>query len=140
MQQIQKQNKMEKKQKRPNTKLKGFIFILSLLTMATSGLAQNREVSDKTPEEKARVMTDKQNEKIGLSVDQEQQMFNLNLKYVKEMEVIAQGGRSMATFRKLKEMSDRKDKEVKIVLDKDQYKIYLRQKEEMRSQMGANRG
>ncbi len=131
---------MEKKQKRPNTKLKGFIFILSLLTMATSGLAQNREVSDKTPEEKARVMTDKQNEKIGLSVDQEQQMFNLNLKYVKEMEVIAQGGRSMATFRKLKEMSDRKDKEVKIVLDKDQYKIYLRQKEEMRSQMGANRG
>ena len=131
---------MRKKQKGHTSKLKGFIFILSLLTMATSGLAQNREVSVKTPEEKARVMTDKQNEKIGLSVDQEQQMFNLNLKYVKEMEVITQSGRSMATFRKLKEMSDRKDKEVKNVLDKDQYKIYLRQKEEMRSQMGANRG
>ena len=131
---------MEKTQKRQPSKLKGFIFILSILAMATSGLAQNREASDKTPEEKARVMTDKQNEKIDFSDDQEKQMYNLNLKYVKEMEVITQGGRSMATFRKLKDMSGRKDKEVKNVLNKNQYKIYQRQKEEMRSQMRAKQG
>ena len=131
---------MEKKQKRLHSKLRGFIFILSALAMATSGLAQNRETSDKTPEEKARMMTDKQKEKIDFSDDQEQQMFDINLKYVKEMEVIAQGGRSMSTFRKLQDMSSRKDKEVKTVLDKDQYKIYLKQKKDLRSQMRANRG
>ena len=131
---------MEKTQKKQHSKLRGFIFVLSLLTMATSGFAQNREASDKTPEEKSRIMTDKQKEKIDFSDAQEQQMFDINLKYVKEMEVIAQGGRSMATLRKLRDMSSRKDKEVKTVLDKDQYKIYLKQKKELRSQMKANRG
>ena len=131
---------MEKNQKGSNTKLKGLIFILSLLAMVTSGFAQNGEISNKTPEEKSRLMTDKQKEKIDFSDGQEQQMFDINLKYVKEMEVIAQGGRSMATLRKLRDMSSRKDKEVKTVLDKDQYKIYLKQKKELRSQMKANRG
>jgi hypothetical protein len=131
---------MEKTQKRRHSKLKGLIFILSLLTMATSGFAQNGKVSNRTPEEKAQLMTDKQKEKIDFSDNQEQQMFDINLKYVKEMEKTSVGGRSMSTFRKLKDMSNRKDKEVKSVLDKDQYKTYLKQKEEMRAQMKANRG
>ena len=130
---------MEKKQKRINKKLRGFIFILSLLTIVTSGFAQNGKVSNKTPEEKAQLMTDKQNENIGFYDDQKKQMFDINLKYMKEMEVITQGGRSMATVRKLRDLSSRKDKEVKAVLDKDQYKTYLRHKEQIRSQMRSNR-
>lgn len=131
---------MEKTRKKRHSKLRGFIFILSFLAMATSGFAQNREASDKTPEEKARMMTDKQKEKIDFSDAQEQQMFDINLKYAKEMEVIAKGGRSMSTYRKLQDMSSRKDKEVKAVLDKDQFKVYSKQKKELRSQMRANRG
>ncbi|MEP2025446.1 MAG: hypothetical protein ABJH98_07885 [Reichenbachiella sp.] len=131
---------METNRNRMNTKLKGIIFIISLLTMVTSGFAQNGKMSDKTSEEKARLMTDKQKEKIDFYDDLKQQMYDINLKYIKEMEVIVKGGRSMETVRKLRDMSDRKDKEVKTVLDKDQYKIYLKQKEDMRSQMRANRG
>ena len=93
-----------------------------------------------TQAEKAQALTEKQNERIHFSDGQEKQMYDINLKYVKEMEKISAGGRSMSTMRKLKSMGDEKDKEVKKVLNGDQYSEYLEQKQEMQEQMKANRG
>ena len=114
--------------------------MLSFLAISTSSSAQNRQVSDKTSIEKARILTDKQKEQIDFSDDQEKQMFDINLRFVKEMDAISQEGRTMSTFRKLRDMSNRKDKEVNAVLNKDQFEIYKKLNKDIRSQMKANRG
>ena len=113
----------------------------ALILMATSSVfAQSTNAANMTQAEKAQALTEKQNERIHFTDGQEKQMYDLNLKYIKEMEKISAGGRSMSTMRKLKSVSDEKDKEVKQVLNGDQYNVYLEQKKEMQEQMKANRG
>lgn len=92
-------------------------------------------MDDATPEEKAEMATEKQKEKLSLDSNQEKQMYEINLKYIKEMEEIQAGGRSRSTMVKLKDMSDRRDKEVKGILGKDQYKEYTKMQEERREEM-----
>jgi hypothetical protein len=127
--------------------MKGFVkiqqaaLLFALILMATSSVfAQGSKSANMTQAEKAQALTEKQNERIHFSDGQEKQMYDINLKYVKEMEKISAGGRSMSTMRKLKSMGDEKDKEVKKVLNGDQYSEYLEQKQEMQEQMKANRG
>lgn len=107
------------------------------LVMASSVFAQDVLLSDMTHEEKAEAATEKQNEQLQFYADQEQQMYDINLKYINEMETIMAGGKSMSTMMKLRNMGRRRDKEVKEVLDKDQYKMYEEMKEEMKAEMKA---
>jgi len=106
-----------------------------ILLLGTATYAQDRKMADATPEEKAQLMTEKQNEKLQFYGDQEERMYDINFKYVKEMEQITSQGRSRKTLMDLRDMSKRKDKEVKQVLDDDQYNTYLEMKEAMREQM-----
>ena len=117
-------------------RLKGMATLIAVIFLTiTSVSAQNPGASDMTNEEKARMMTDKQSEKLELNADQKGKMYDLNLKYIKEMQTISAGGRSMSTMMKLRDMSGRKDKEVKKLLEKDQYKQYKKLKKEMQAQM-----
>lgn len=104
-----------------------FIGSLSLVT------AQSGSMADLSAEEKAQMLTEKQKERLSLSESQEATMYDLNLKYALEMESIVAEGRSMSTLQKLQDMSSRKDKEVKEVLDKSQYKEYQKLKDEMKA-------
>ena len=122
-------------------KIQRVALFFALILMATSSVfAQSTNAANMTQAEKAQALTEKQNERIHFTDGQEKQMYDLNLKYIKEMEKISAGGRSMSTMRKLKSVSDEKDKEVKQVLNGDQYNVYLEQKKEMQEQMKANRG
>ena len=122
-------------------KIQRVALFFALILMATSSVfAQSTNAANMTQAEKAQALTEKQNERIHFTDGQEKQMYDLNLKYIKEIEKISAGGRSMSTMRKLKSVSDEKDKEVKQVLNGDQYNVYLEQKKEMQEQMKANRG
>jgi hypothetical protein len=126
---------MNMKQAVLNTNLKRFIYVMGLLLVMTPAFTQSSKMSDKTSEEKARLMTDKQNERLQFYDDQENKMYEINLKYIKEMEKISGQPRSRQKLLKMKDLSQRKDKEVKQVLDKDQYKTYQEIKEEMRQRI-----
>ncbi len=119
---------------------KSVLLVLVVFTMVVPGFAQMDGMSDLTPEERAQMATEKQKEQLNLTDEQTEDMYALNLKYMNEMMEIRKGGRSMSTMRKLRDMGSRKDKETKAVLDKQQYKEYLKMKDEMRSQMKARRG
>ncbi|HHP7242968.1 MAG TPA: hypothetical protein ACFCUD_14940 [Cyclobacteriaceae bacterium] len=108
-----------------------------LIIISASVFAQDVDFRNKTPEEKADYITEKQKEKLSLDADQEKDMYALNLKYIHKMKDIMQEGRSYSTMRKLKSMSNEKDKETKKILTKDQYKTYKKLKEEIRTQMKA---
>ena len=120
--------------KTPNIK-RLLLLTLVMMTISLAGMAQNADMANATVEEKAEVATEKQKEALGLDSGQEEEMYALNLKYIRELEDIKAGGRSLSTMRKLKDMSGRRDEEVKGVLSKDQYKEYEKFRDEQRAQM-----
>lgn len=95
--------------------------------------AQNSEIQNLTNEETALNLTKKQNEKMNFYNNQEQIMYDLNLKYLEEMQSIISKGKSFSTKRKLKKMGKRKDDEVKEILDDIQFRIYEDMKGEIRA-------
>lgn len=113
------------------------IFFIGILTVGATfySLAQDGAMGGGTTEEKATAATERQKEKLGLDADQETKMYDINLKYIKEMEQIQAGGRSKSTMMKLRSMSGKMDKEVKEILTKDQYKEYKEMKDQRREEM-----
>lgn len=112
------------------------VFVLSLPNVQ----AQAMGMADTSDEEKAQMLTEKQNEKISFYGIQEQEMYQVNLKYIQEMQRILAGGRSFSTMQKLQSMAGKKDKEVKLILDKKQFKTYRKMQDEMREQMRSQMG
>ena len=86
-------------------------------------------------EEKAQKSTEMQKPRLNLNEEQAQQMYDLNLKYIAEMETIQAEGKSRSMMMKLKDMSGRRNAEVKAVLDKAQYKEYEQMQSERRAEM-----
>lgn len=122
-------------------KSKGSFIILLIMLLGTAGtaLAQSDEISQMSTEEKAELLTEKHKERLNLSDEQEKSMYEINLKYLQEMEAITAQGRSMGTMKKLRDMSDRKDQEVKKVLDDAQYQEFQKMKAEARENMRERR-
>lgn len=111
------------------------MFIALMLLCTNQLLAQEVRQSEMTVEERAEMQTNLMNEKLSLSEEQASLIHDINVKYAVEAEIIRKGGRSRGTLNHLRDMSQRKDKELKNILDKEQYKHYLVLKEEMRQRM-----
>ncbi|GAB4052208.1 hypothetical protein [Spirosoma litoris] len=92
------------------------------------------------PEERASRQTARMKEVLKLSPEQETSVADINLKYAKQMQsVIETGGRNLKTMREAKSIMKSKDKELKGVLNKDQFEQYLTIKEEMMDKLKERR-
>lgn len=105
------------------------------VSIVIPGFSQEEQKNDTAVVEMAKSRTLEHKETLNLSDQQEERMFDVNLKYIKEMQQIRTEGRSVSTLKKLLDMSDRMDKEVVTFLDEDQYKGYLKMKDERRKEM-----
>ncbi|GAB4003903.1 hypothetical protein GCM10028808_00460 [Spirosoma migulaei] len=115
------------------------ILSVSLILISIASFAQ-RGSQLGTPEERATRQTARMKETLKLSPEQETSVSDINLKYAKQMQsVIETGGRNLKTAREAKSIMKNKDKELKEVLDKDQFKQYLTIKEEMMNQLKERR-
>ena len=111
-----------------------FLMLISITSFA------QRSSQLGTPEERATRQTTRMKEALKLSPEQETSVSDINLKYAKQMQsVIETGGRNLKTAREAKSIMKSKDKELKAVLDKDQFKQYLTIKEEMMSKLKEQR-
>lgn len=120
-------------------------YVLLIGGINIQGFSQDQQMTkDSTEEEMARSGTDRQKEALSLNGQQEEQMYEVNLKYIKEMQEIRSEGRSLSTISRLKAMSGRMDEDVRAILNDDQYKEYLKMKEErqkeMKKRMKSSRG
>ena len=113
------------------------VLLTGLLTVSIviPGFSQEEQMTDTVSVEMAKVRTEEQKQALNLSDQQKDLMYDINLKYIKEMQQIRTEGRSVSTLKKLMAMSDRMDKEVVTLLDEDQYKGYLKMKDERRKEM-----
>lgn len=128
-----------KKRQKITTTFNTTIVMLTMLLGSLSVSGQDRQRQDLTTEEKAEMQTNMMADKLSLTEDQKTLVYEINFKYAAEMETIMQEGRTRETMRKLRDMSGRKDEELKSVLDEGQYSQYLTLKEEMRQKMKERR-
>jgi len=109
------------------------LFFAAALFVITMGAKAQSADSSKTPEGRATALTEKMKTQLSLTDDQVPQVQAINLKYAQKNQEIWTGtGGRFAKFRALKSSQKDKDKEIKAVLDKDQYKKYAAMKEEMK--------
>jgi len=77
---------------------------------------------------------------LDLSEDQRPKFEEITKKYAKQMIAVKDGGgRRMSKYKKVKSIRKNKDAEMKKLLSKDQYKVYLEKQKEMQKKMKERR-
>ena len=114
-----------------------FILILSIMFILIGSLAMSQDREDlknSTPEERAQFQTEWMMTELSLDSAIVPVVYKINLKYSRENQSLAKsGGSRLQKYRELKANSSAKDKELKGILSKEQYKLYLEKKEQMKS-------
>ena len=122
-------------------KISSLIFALFLFSTSTT-FAQSR----------ADNLTEEQKEELAASMEEYFSVLDLSEEQKSEFEVIAKkyaeqmkavkdsGGRRMGKFKKVKSIRSDKNEEMKELLSKDQFKLYLEKQKEMEKKMKDRRG
>ncbi len=77
---------------------------------------------------------------LDLSEDQRPKFEEITIKYAEQMIAVKNGGgRKLQKYKKVKSIRENKDAEMKILLSKDQYKVYLEKQEEMKKKIKERR-
>lgn len=98
--------------------------------------ARKNNPNKKTPEERAKMMTDRMKEKLVLTDAQYTPVYNIHLKYAKKNEELKQSTEDKkAKGQKFQALQTEKDKELKTVLTDEQYKKYQALKQEKKDEM-----
>ncbi|SIO02544.1 hypothetical protein SAMN04488055_2579 [Chitinophaga niabensis] len=95
-----------------------------LCTTCTNLLAQKQEALEKYQANRA---------KLNLTEEQELKVKAVDSVYLLSLEGLRkEGGSKLSKLRKFKDMTATKDKQMKAILDKEQYKTYTAQQKEMK--------
>ena len=77
---------------------------------------------------------------LHLSEEQKPKFEEITKKYAEQMKAVKDsGGRPMSKFKKVKSIRKNKDADMKSLLSKEQYKIYLEKHEEMKKKIKGRR-
>ena len=78
---------------------------------------------------------------LNLSEDQKAKFEAITKKYAEQMKAVKNGGGGkLQKYKNVKSIRKNKDAEMKTILSKDQYKVYLEKQEEMKDKMKQRRG
>ena len=110
-----------------------FFVSIMLITQCATAQDSGDGFKNKTPEQRAQLQTNMMKTKLNLDSAQTLLVQDINLKYAKEIDPVLTGDADrMAKFRQMKSIQEKKNKELKAVLSKDQYKQYEELEEEMK--------
>lgn len=111
------------------------LFSIAFMTAAffLAGISGNAQSADvKTPEDRAKKMTDRMKTGLSLTDEQYPKIQEVNLKYAKKNESILNSSKGkFEKYRAIKSSQGEKKKELKKILDKEQFKKYEDMLEEM---------
>ena len=112
------------------------IILISTFLILLGGKMFAQDVETKlSPEERARFQTEWMKQNLSLSEDQLTQIEPLNLKYAQKMEEVKAISGKIGKLKKAKAIMDEKDGQLKKILNKDQFDVYLEKREEIRDKM-----
>lgn len=106
------------------------LLVLSVLFLTLSGVLHAQ--TDST----AKVITDNLNTKVQFSKNQYNQVLQVNQEFLTAMQKLrTDNGSRLSKFKSLKSLDENRDAKMKQILSDDQYKLYLKSKEDKRKQM-----
>ena len=112
------------------------IFALFLLGINTSYSQSKADNLTEEQEEEIKRNIEEYTAALALSEDQRPKFEEITKKYANQMKALKDsGGSRMSKFKKMKSIRKNKDAEMKSLLSKGQYSIYLEKQEEMRKKM-----
>jgi mannitol-specific phosphotransferase system IIBC component len=115
-----------------------FALLVALVIVSVTASAQSKMTEEQKKEAKARYEAYKQ--KLNLNEEQSKKVEEINTAFFAGMsELKSSGASKLSKYRKYKSLQSQKDKQMKEVLTKDQYKIYLQFQQEMKSTFKENR-
>jgi len=112
------------------------ITLMSLLLVAFVGIAQPRGQRDYDPEQVAKRQTEQLKDTLGLTEEQEQKVYELNLETGQKMSALRdeiQGSDTGAIREKMGEIREEQNEKMKEILTDEQWKKYEKYLEERRS-------
>jgi Spy/CpxP family protein refolding chaperone len=116
------------------------ILLMLLVTLAAGQVsAQSKMTEEQKKEAKARYEAYKQ--KLNLTEDQSKKVDAINTTYFEGLGQLKNSGASkLSKYKKYKALRNEKDKQMKEVLTKEQFKIYKDHQAEMKEEFKNNRG
>jgi hypothetical protein len=122
--------------------MKKFIHITVMLVLATltanQAWAQSKMTEEQKKEAKAKYQAYK--EKLNLNEEQSKQVDVINSAWFEGIaELKGSNASKMAKYRKFKTLNSERDKKMKAVLTKDQFRIYKQQQQEMKDEFKERR-
>ena len=118
-----------------------FLFFALCLIGTNTTFAQSR-ATNLTEEQKEEITKNLEEyaTAINLTEEQKPKFEEITRKYAKQMKAVKDsGGRPMSKYRKMKSIREDKNAEMKPLLSKDQYNVYLEKQEEMQKKMKERR-
>jgi Spy/CpxP family protein refolding chaperone len=113
-----------------------FFAALTVSAHAQTGKPQFTEEQKK--ELKAKL--DAYKEKLNFSDEQKSKVEEVNMEYMEALSKIKEdGGSRMSRYKKFKQANNNRDKKMKEILTKEQYKIYKEHQEEFKEELRARR-
>ncbi len=114
------------------------LFAIAVLFVMSVGFVSAQGFQNSTPEERAKMLTDRMNELLSLTADQKTKVEAINLDYSKKLseQMTAAGGDRDAMRSKMQEMNTERDKKFKEILTADQFKKYSDDQAERQRQRG----
>jgi hypothetical protein len=120
--------------------IKPFIAVLYFGILLTFSQTISAQETKKTSEEKAETLTELMKEKLMLDDNQYAKVYDINLKYIKKnAQLQSSSSRRLSKLKTLRTNQDVKDKELKNVLNSEQYKVYQQLKEKLKEELKENR-
>ena len=118
--------------------MKKLVMIIGLVVSVISfANAQQHELPP--AKDRAELQTEMMTEKLELSEEQKEQVMEINLNTALEMDNVLKLTDKMAKFKGLRAVTAEKDKALKAILNKDQYKSYQKMKSEMQKMIKQKR-
>ena len=122
--------------------LKMISLFLALLLIGTNTTFAQTRVTNITEEQKEEIKKNIEEYAVALNLsgDQRNIFEEITKNYAKQMIAVKDSGaRRMSKFREVKSIRKNKDAEMKTLLSKDQYKVYLGKQEEMKKRIKERR-
>lgn len=110
--------------------------MFSIAVMFLSALTVLASPTPSTPQQRAKVWTDWMQTELKLSPAQLAPVQEINLRYAQKIEALKNKDESkMEKFDELKAYDKLKDADLKLVLTKNQYEVYLKKKKDKQKEM-----
>lgn len=110
--------------------------VIATLLLFTSIIVNAQNKKDLPPaEQRAKMQTELMKDKLELNQEQTQKVLDINLKSALEMDQVFKLTDRVQKFKKFRSIQLKKDKDLKQVLSKNQFKAYKKFKSEMKKRI-----